>query len=634
MMISSIIFIIFASLWTCHDAASDTLKPGDTLNSSSSLVSASGKFSLYFYVYNDGSNNNSYLAILNKEAPNNVWIGNRDTPIVYPSSAVLTLDWNNTLKLTHQGGDPIVISSAPQTSNISTSVVATLLDSGNFILQEVNSTDGSTKQVWWQSFDYPFDTFLPGMKLGINHKSGHLWSMSSWATYNNPMPGPFTLDWDPNGHQLQIRRQGVLYWTSGVFTSSSKTFEFISAEESKLRYNFSVVSNDKEDYFTYTAVDHDQSDQEPQWVLTFMGRFHDGSFNFTQADNCDGYNTGGGCVRRDRPSDCMAKFNDEFELKNGYFKINNSSNSSRSPSWFGTSSSDCKATCWQNCDCLGFDVPLANGTSTGCRFWSVDCQFFEDLTASNSFVLSGHATPAKSPSAKKNDSIRGVLLDWKKRFNIIEGITQGLLYLHKYSRTRVIHRDLKASNILLDENMNPKISDFGMARIFSHDELEENTSRIVGTRGYMPPESVEGIVSVKFDVYSFGVLMLEIISGRKNNSFYNDDRALNLVGYAWELWKQGSGLELMDQMVGDSSCIEDQLLRCIHVGLLCVEEDAADRPTMSDVISMLTNENPPLALPTKPAFFVGRKLVEAGIGEKQHEITSVNDLSISNFDAR
>ncbi|CAL2253237.1 unnamed protein product [Prunus armeniaca] len=297
MMISSIIFIIFASLWTYHDAASDTLKPGDTLNSSSSLVSASGKFSLYFYVYIDGSNNNSYLAILNKEAPNNVWIGNRDTPIVYPSSAVLTLDWNNTLKLTHQGGDPIVISSAPQTSNISTSVVATLLDSGNFILQEVNSTDGSTKQVWWQSFDYPFGTFLPGMKLGINHKSGHLWSMSSWATYNNPMPGPFTLDWDPNGHQLQIRRQGVLYWTSGVFTSSSKTFEFISAEESKLRYNFSVVSNENEDYFTYTAVDHDQSAQKPQWVLTFMGSFHDGSFNFAQAEDCDGYNTVGGCVR-------------------------------------------------------------------------------------------------------------------------------------------------------------------------------------------------------------------------------------------------------------------------------------------------------------------------------------------------
>ena len=79
------------------------------------------------------------------------------------------------------------------------------------------------------------------------------------------------------------------------------------------------------------------------------------------------------------------------------------------------------------------------------------------------------------------DSNRSKLLDWKKRFSIIEGIAQGLIYLHKYSRLKVIHRDLKASNILLDESMNPKISDFGMARIFKRNELEANTNRIVGT---------------------------------------------------------------------------------------------------------------------------------------------------------
>nr|XP_028962375.1 G-type lectin S-receptor-like serine/threonine-protein kinase At1g67520 [Malus domestica] len=242
------------------------------------------------------------------------------------------------------------------------------------------------------------------------------------------------------------------------------------------------------------------------------------------------------------------------------------------------------------------------------------------------------------------DPTRGRLLDWKKRFSIIEGIAQGLLYLHKYSRKKVIHRDLKPSNILLDENMNPKISDFGLARIFTQNELEANTSRIVvnpkisdfgmarmftqyeleptttlttriaGTMSYMAPENIlEGIISVKSDVYSFGVLMLEIISGRKINSFYNDDRALNLVGYAWELWKEGAGLELMDPTLGNSF-IEEQLLRYIHVGLLCVEENAADRPTMSDVISMLINESLPLASPTKPAFCVGRRTVESQTG--------------------
>ncbi|KAM1032285.1 hypothetical protein ACFX2I_035883 [Malus domestica] len=233
------------------------------------------------------------------------------------------------------------------------------------------------------------------------------------------------------------------------------------------------------------------------------------------------------------------------------------------------------------------------------------------------------------------DPIRGLLLDWKKRFSILEGIAQGLLYLHKYSRKKVIHRDVKASNILLDENMNPKISDFGMARIFTQNELEANTRKVAGTLGYMPPESVGGIISVKSDVYSFGVLMLEIISGRKNNSFYNDDRALNLVGYAWELWKKGAGLELTDPTLGNSF-IKEQLLRCIHVGLLCVEENAADRPTMSDVISMLTNESFPLASPTKPAFFVGRRTVEAGIsGNQQLEtVASANYMSSSDFEAR
>ncbi|KAA8521216.1 hypothetical protein F0562_011877 [Nyssa sinensis] len=642
------------------------------------------------------------------------------------------------------------------------------------------------------------------MKLGVNHRSGRNWSLTSWFTGDEPASGAFTLDWDPIGRRLVVSRRGVKSWTSGALRDGAFEF-FPTPDRVNFNYEFINVTSEDEQYFSYLIQNDPVMTPENRriisgWRLDYKGYIYDSQTGsgMAQVDLCYGYNTNGGCELWDQPN-CGNGRNSSlrFELLSGNFPI-----SGRALPDNG-SLSDCRAKCWNDCDCIAFE-----SFTDGCECWARRWEFIPDVTgvSPRKYVLVSQPPPMEPPLTSNNtelnaggmakrvriivptvlvpvllvllsailcylrkrriglqgddertqekllsefmtpnefmaidelendghtgrdlkvfsfvsimaatngfsiesklgeggfgpvykgnlpqgqeiavkrlsrssgqglvefknelilvaklqhtnlvrllgcciqgdekmliyeympnksldsflfDATRREKLTWEKRFSIIEGIAQGLLYLHKYSRLRIIHRDLKASNILLDENMNPKISDFGMARIFKRNLLQVNTNRIVGTYGYMAPEyAMRGIFSVKTDVFSFGVLMLEIVSGQNNNSLYNVDAALNLVGYAWELWKKDTAIELVDPMLSDI-CTRHELLRCIHVSLLCVEDRADDRPIMSEVISMLTNDSMTLPIPKKPAFCTKISVIEEDSKKSKY---SINGLSIS-----
>ncbi|KAJ9182784.1 hypothetical protein P3X46_006737 [Hevea brasiliensis] len=231
------------------------------------------------------------------------------------------------------------------------------------------------------------------------------------------------------------------------------------------------------------------------------------------------------------------------------------------------------------------------------------------------------------------DQTQSTLLDWPKRYHIINGIARGLLYLHQDSRLRIIHRDLKAGNILLDNEMNPKISDFGLSRSFGGSETEANTNKVVGTYGYMSPEyAIDGLYSVKSDVFSFGVIVLEIVSGKRNRGFNHTDHCLNLLGHAWRLQKEGRSIEMIDASMRNS-CNISEVLRSLHVGLLCVQQNLAKRPSMSAVVVMLGSEGA-LPEPMQPGFFTERDLIEVNSSSSYYNSSSANDLTITQLDAR
>ncbi|KAG6790681.1 hypothetical protein POTOM_006844 [Populus tomentosa] len=303
-------------------AAGSLYQGGDSLNSSTTLVSKNGLFTLGFTRLGSDA---SYLGIWHtNDTSHPFWLANRDKSIA-DNSGVLGIDGSGNMILTYSGGDLVdFYSSRSSTTNLT----AVLEDSGNFILKDANS---HSDQILWQSFDHPTDVFLPGMKLGINRRTGQSWYLASWLSNVVPASGAFTFEWEPNGQQLVIELRGELFWTRGSLRSNG-SFEILTG------YIFST----QEDEMIFS-----------RWNLSSDGgiieEYNGGLFG---GATCNGNSLGRGCVRWNAGPACKRSNRDKYELLSGYFDykfpITVDDNAS-------LSISDCMDRCWKNCSCVGID---------------------------------------------------------------------------------------------------------------------------------------------------------------------------------------------------------------------------------------------------------------------------------------
>ncbi|CAN1332189.1 G-type lectin S-receptor-like serine/threonine-protein kinase At1g67520 [Linum perenne] len=500
------------------------------------------------------------------------------------------------------------------------------------------------------------------MKLGANLRSGHVWSLKPWL---EELTSDFSLGLDHNrtSSELVILWQGRVYWRSGKWVDQI------------LGLDFSYVSGDngEERYLIYSVKDGVDYPTSPMITITSYGTLIGGQNDKSYVD-CSASDVVG-CFDDDDTPICVGLNDDDFHLET----INKLVFEEMAKERMRKSCRSSGTNCSKNCSCINYGRQNSDGS--GCQIGmkpngsNNDFQLFsfeQIASATSNFHPSNKLGQGGFGPVYKHDNLvklvgccidkgekilvyeylpnksldfslfastnQNTRLDWKKRFDIIQGIAQGMLYLHKYSRLKIVHRDLKASNILLDSEMKAKISDFGLAKIFHANESRAITARVAGTFGYMPPEyAMEGVFSTRSDVFSFGVLLLEIVSGKRNNHFRHDEGPSSLVAWAWELWKQGKGEEVVDSGMDRSSNVcENEALKCIHIGLLCVQENPRDRPSMLEITSMIYNQSAQLPCPNQPAFYYKVNLHEAQIIEDPaaEENQTLNEVTITKMDGR
>ncbi|GJM99472.1 hypothetical protein PR202_ga16570 [Eleusine coracana subsp. coracana] len=424
------------------------------------------------------------------------------------------------------------------TPNTPPAAAAVLLNTGNLVIR---STNGTTV---WQSFDHPTDTFLPGMKIRVRYKTHTGERTVSWKGHDDPSPGSFSFGIDPTAFLQTFIWNGTLPmartppWTGYLVNGGQ-----LQVNSSIILY-MAIVSNEEEFYVTYSLSDGSSRTRyvltfsgehrletwrssawavDGKWPANICSRYgYCGPYGF--CDNTEAIPTCK-CLDGFEPTSFEDWKNGKFSqgcrrkralrCDDGFLALP----LMKSPDKFvlleNRTYEECEAECTRNCSCVAYAYSNVTASrsardTTRCLVWSgelIDTEKIGNTAGGDKLYLRIAGLAAAGTGRKTNalaivlsivltsctaivavmflacfkDNSRKTLLDWPTRYNIIKGISRGLLYLHQDSRLTIIHRDLKAANVLLDAEMRPKIADFGMARIFSDSENNANTERVVGT---------------------------------------------------------------------------------------------------------------------------------------------------------
>ncbi|CAL5348479.1 unnamed protein product [Camellia sinensis] len=598
---------LFSSLFSILvvSNAVDTITKTHSTAGSNTIVSSGGSFEMGFFSL--GNSQNTYLGIWYKKiSPKTVvWVANREIPLI-DSSGVLTIINPGIIALVNSTGSVIW---SPNVTGSTQDPVAQLMESGNLVVKDANDT---SEHFLWQSFDYPCNTLLPGMKLGKSFVMGLERHLSSWKSSDDPAPGEFTNWCDPQGYPQNILSRGSvdLFRTgpwNGIGFSGRPNLYYHYELLSSVVSGFVLSHDGVVEHWTWI-------DRTQEWILYLTG----------PTDNCDKYKLcgpNGSCNVRNLPScGCLSKFvpRNQTEWGNrdwsngcvrrttldcksgdGFLKYSQYKMPDTRSSWFDKNMTlrECEMICLENCSCMAYTNLDIRGGGNGCLLW------FGELIDMREYSEDGPDIYIRMASS---ELVQQVGLNGKKR-KIVPVTLAILIALLLLGMCQIVYlRKRKRKNSQLRREGN----------------LMHNSEQ-----GHTDKSQTEDLELPLFDV-------AVIVNSTNNFSINNKlgEGGFGPVYKAWRLYEEGKSLELIDETLWDLR-YQTEMLRSIHVGLLCVQESLEDRPSMSSIVLMLGNEAT-LPRAKQPGFFTARNVLQPSSSSSKEATTSANEITITLLSAR